>query len=318
LFPVSDASLSVILKRREELESQVRIPFAGYSAYRSLSDKFSLLRLAQQLRIPIPPTAFVESEEDVERAIGTIEYPAVIKSGKCLIKDGRTLVKPDVEFVNSPGEALRYFACNPHLAKNAIIQTRIRGIGAGVFLLYDEGRLVAEFAHRRIREKPPWGGVSVLSESVSMDPTLKQYATQLLEHVGWHGPAMVEFRIDLQTGKPYLLEVNGRFWGSLQLAIWAGVDFPFLLYRLAKGETIKPVHRYQTGVQCRWLWGDLDHLLILCRSQRDLKSTSSGTKCQAIAQFLSSYFNHPRFDVFSLEDPEPWLFESWHHLQGQS
>ena len=82
----------------------------------------------------------------------------------------------------------------------------------------------AVFAHRRLREKPPSGGVSVYRESVAPDPSLVARAAALLAGLGWRGVAMVEMKTDARTGTPYLMEVNGRFWGSLQLAVDAGVD----------------------------------------------------------------------------------------------
>ncbi len=51
---------------------------------------------------------------------------------------------------------------------------------------------------------------------------------------------MVEFKADARTGTPYLMEINGRFWGSLQLAIDAGVDFPAILVAAALGAPIPP------------------------------------------------------------------------------
>src|SRR5690606_12472919 len=112
-----------------------------------------------------------------------------------------------------------------------LLQSFVPGSGAGVFALYDRGRAVTIFAHRRLREKPPQGGVSVLSASALPAPAALAAAQRLLDHVGWHGVAMVEFRVTPE-GEPFLMEVNIRFWGSLQLAIDAGVDFPWLLHQL--------------------------------------------------------------------------------------
>jgi hypothetical protein len=72
---------------------------------------------------------------------------------------------------------------------------------------------------------------------------------------------MVEFRLDDRDHLPKLMEINGRFWNSLPLAIASGVDFPFLLYRMAVEGDVAPVHAYRCGVQCRWLLGDLRHLV---------------------------------------------------------
>src|ERR671923_161553 len=82
----------------------------------------------------------------------------------------------------------------------------------------------------------PSGGVSVLSESVPIDPALRAIAERILDRVRWHGVVMLEFKIT-PAGAPCLIEANARFWGSLQLAIDAGVDFPYLLYQVATGQT---------------------------------------------------------------------------------
>ena len=58
------------------------------------------------------------------------------------------------------------------------------------------------------------------------------------------------------------MEVNGRFWGSLELAVDAGVDFPFLAFQLARGIRPDAPPEYQPGVKNRWILGDLDHLLL--------------------------------------------------------
>jgi hypothetical protein len=58
------------------------------------------------------------------------------------------------------------------------------------------------------------------------------------------------------------MEINARFWGSLQLAIESGVNFPILYHKLALGKIFKPVLDYTDGKLCRWLWpGDLLHFL---------------------------------------------------------
>jgi predicted ATP-grasp superfamily ATP-dependent carboligase len=151
-------------------------------------------------------------------------------------------------------------------------------------LAYDRGKPVAFFAHKRLREKPPSGGVSVLSESVEVPPNLYDMGRRILDHVQWHGVAMVEFKV-ADDGTPYLMEVNARFWGSLQLAIDAGVDFPWLLYQLAQAKTLKEMQSYTVGVRNRWLLGDLLHLFLVLKRDTRLQVTPT-EKWRAIRQFL--------------------------------
>jgi hypothetical protein len=79
--------------------------------------------------------------------------------------------------------------------------------------------------------------------------------------LGFEGVAMVEYKVETASGTPYLMEINGRFWGSLQLAVDAGVDFPRLLAESALGADTGPVPAYKVGVRSRWWWGDVDQLL---------------------------------------------------------
>ena len=130
-----------------------------------------------------------------------------------------------------------------------LLQERIEGPGVGVFVCCDRGEPVALFAHRRLREKPPSGGVSVLCESAAARSDRRATsATRLLQALDWRGVAMVEFKRDLRDGSLRLMEINGRFWGSLQLAIDAGVEFPGRRWSIAKDEP-RP-HSSPTGSAC--------------------------------------------------------------------
>ena len=136
------------------------------------------------------------------------------------------------------------------------------GAALGVAVLMNfAAKPKASFAYRRVREYPITGGPSAVRESI-WHPDLQQCAERLLAALGWVGVAMVEFKEHPRDGRPKLLEVNPRFWGSLHHAIVCGVDFPFLLYSLAMEGDVARVHGYRVGVQSRsLLHGDLFHFL---------------------------------------------------------
>jgi len=119
----------------------------------------------------------------------------------------------------------------------------------------------------------------------------------------WHGAAMVEFKVR-PDGRPYLMEINPRFWGSLQLAIDAGVDFPWLAYQLAAGITTDPVDGYRIGVRNRWLLGDLDHVYLSWK-----QSTGLRAKWRAIVGFLSAFEPGTMHEVDRRDDFKPFLVE---------
>src|SRR2546421_632895 len=141
-----------------------------------------------------------------------------------------------------------------------VIQGIVAGRGKGVFALCDRGEPVAWFGHERLRDVRPSGSGSSLRRSIPLDPRLRDPAARLLAAMAWHGPVMVEFRDD-GAGEPSLIEVNGRFWGSLELAIASGVDFPKLWVELLRGERVAATTPYESGVTVRWGWGDGKRLL---------------------------------------------------------
>jgi predicted ATP-grasp superfamily ATP-dependent carboligase len=107
---------------------------------------------------------------------------------------------------------------------------------------------------------------------VPVSPQAQLYAQALLDELRWQGVAMVEFKMDQASQTLKLMEINGRFWGSLQLAIDAGVDFPFLLLRTMADEPVEPIGTYRIGVKSRWFLGDLDALLMRLFKRREMNS----------------------------------------------
>jgi hypothetical protein len=151
----------------------------------------------------------------------------------------------------------------------------------------------------------------VYRQSVPLRADVREGAERILAHFRWTGVAMVEFKEDAATGVPYLMEVNARFWGSLQLAIDAGVDFPALLVGMALGETVSEPSGYRTGVRSRWLWGDFDHLLAVVRG-RGPGATPPTVRARvaAVGRFMLPWRPGDRLEVLRLADPLPFARES--------
>ncbi len=200
-----------------------------------------------------------------------------------------------------------------------LLQERVVGPGVGVFLLVHEGRALARFAHRRIREKPPSGGVSVYRESIPVPAGLGDSSLALLRSFNWSGVAMVEYKLDAATGVPFLMEINGRFWGSLQLAVDAGVDFPAMLVDTALGRIPSPVTSYRTGVRSRWWMGDVDHLLARFRRSAVELALPPGApgKGRALLDFLRLWWPGDRAEIFRWNDPRPQVRELAEWVRGR-
>ena len=141
-----------------------------------------------------------------------------------------------------------------------LVEERVEGEGWGNSVLYWHGQQIANFTHRRLREKISTGGTSTLRES-ARHPELEAAAAKIFDTLGWHGLAMSEFKVCPKTGKFWFIEVNPRMWGSIPLAISAGVEFPYLAW-LSATEGPVVAKAYHASCQAkhpwrgRWLLGD--------------------------------------------------------------
>jgi len=304
ILPMTELTTMLLLQNRD-MFGNVSIPFPDIGAVDSLADKCSLMHLAESLDIPIPKTRYADNPSGLLTCIEDSGYPVVLKPGMSWLYSNREWFRTSVRFADSQSEAERLVASDPAFrARPFLVQEYVEGRGQGVFALYDRGKGLAFFSHRRLREKPPGGGVSVLSESVPVDPVLLSYARRLLDHAAWHGIAMVEFRV-AGDGTPYLMEINTRFWGSLQLAVDAGVDFPWLLYQMACDTRPDPVADFKPGLRLRWLLGDLDTLYLTLRDSH----YSLIEKAGAILQFLKPAPFRTRHEVNRPGDLAPFWWE---------
>jgi predicted ATP-grasp superfamily ATP-dependent carboligase len=313
----TDAALLALLPLRERF-TDIELPFVDDARFRGISDKALLMATAPEFGIAVPRQCPAPDRQAAEVAARGLTYPLVLKPVRSVGERGGRRVRLGVRQVLNAGELAAALDSLPDVAYPILLQERVVGPGVGVFLLMWNGQLKAAFSHRRIREKPPSGGVSVYRESIPLDPELLARSRALLDRFEWHGVAMIEYKLDETSGTPYLMEINGRFWGSLQLAVDAGVDFPALLAALALGGDPAPVMSYRTGVRSRWWLGDVDHLLARLRRSPQELSLPPGApgRWRALADFLTVR-GSDRNEILRLGDPGPFFHEAGQWLRGR-
>jgi predicted ATP-grasp superfamily ATP-dependent carboligase len=319
VVPVSDVTTAAVSLDQERLGHHTALAVPPFEAFETVTDKASALEAAARLGIRIPTTHVVDGVAGLAGIAGRIQYPAVVKPARSRILTSRGWSATRVHYALSEVELYRLYEQTDYLASHrSLIQERIVGPGVGLFVLFDRGRLLTAFAHRRLREKPPSGGVSVLCESVPAPDELREDARRLLGRLGWHGVAMLEYKQDGLGGDRYLIEVNGRFWGSLQLAVDAGVDFPYLSCQLALGRSPDVPTSYRVGMRNRWLLGDLDHLLSRLLHAPDALTLPPGaaSRARTLVDFVSSTRPGVRDQVVSADDPRPFLHELSEYARG--
>ncbi len=317
LFPMTEPSVLLLAEYRDKLPEGTILACPALEKIRTVFDKFAIFRLAQEHGVAIPQTLFIYNRNDFLTKKNNVHlFPVVVKPAmsQVPVKDG--FLSTGVKYATDENELEKLYATESALDFPSMIQERVTGPGTGLFTLFQDNRHRAIFSHQRLREKPPSGGVSVVCESVALDEEMVEASQKLLAAVGWEGVAMVEFKRDVRDGRAKLMEINGRFWGSLQLAIASGVDFPVLfLHQLTQSAQKRGLgETYRTGLRMKWFLGTLDLLLIrLCRKESTLNlPPGSGSKSTALYEFLKMRESNTVFDVIDRKDIGPF----WSELQS--
>jgi predicted ATP-grasp superfamily ATP-dependent carboligase len=267
ILPMTEATTLPLSASRDRLcGAGARLVLPSHADVLRAFDKQETVRLAASLGIAVPNTIVVSSPEQAHAACNSVVFPVVLKprsseefgSSDAVTTTGRPRYASSEQEFNEAYEQMRK-TCSVIL-----VQEFVDGEGTGYFALMHHGKLRAEFAHRRIRDVHPTGSGSAVRVSVGPDPDIRRASLAILEALHWHGVAMVEFRH--RPGQPpVFMEVNGRFWNSLALACYSGMDFPALLASMAGKDDIPAVTHFRTGIRCRWLLGDFRHLLEVWR-----------------------------------------------------
>ncbi len=256
VMPVGFKSYQVCTKYQNEIRQYANLIVTTEANIELAIDKRATYALAEEIGIPYPETYRISD-------IGQLE--ALPVSFPCVIKSAFESGKNEVTYANTPAELKAKFTDMVQRNNFApqdypVIQEYITGDGYGFFAYYEDGKCRRSFMHHRIREYPVTGGASVCAESFE-DETLRQQGVKILDHLGWNGVAMVEFKKSNITGEYMLMEINPKFWGSLELAISAGVNFPEMLVQQTAGQKV-PVDYTFPYTRFEWLLnGELFHFL---------------------------------------------------------
>lgn len=319
VFPTTEQSIHCINKVRERISDRAVLACAPPEKMELVSDKYKLFQLAKELHVPIPETLHIPCAEYFFNASPVIDrFPVVVKPALSKREHSGKILGAGVMYACDRSELVRLYESKAALRYPSLIQEVIPGEGTGLFTLFDQDRHLALFSHRRLLEKPPSGGVSVLSESVAMDERMIDSSQRLLFAVGWQGIAMVEFKRDERDGVAKLMEINGRMWGSLQLAVSSGIDFPALCLNYHLG--VNPaslLSDYSVGCRLKWVLGILDHILIRMKSRSAIINLPPGTpsNIEIMTELLIPGRYKSFYDVYQRSDIRPFLCELKNYVQ---
>lgn len=272
------------------------LAFPDYKTLETIIDKSHLMRFAEMHHIPVPKTFFIDDPDFLQEISHCLTYPVIIKPNRG--RGGRGIVR-----VESPDMVEETYANILHQHGPSTIQECIpftRRYSSAV--LTDNSFQIQRICI--IEEKrtyPLQTGPGCFVETVVNDEIMN-LTFDILDALKIRGVTELDFVIDERDGKPKLLEINPRFWGSVQCAISAGVDFPFLLHEIATDNSIDVSYDYRTGITGRnVVCNDLRHLLAVLRGRYPVPY-----KLKTMSDFIK--FNQDdAYFIFSLEDIRPFL-----------
>lgn len=230
MIPTGAKTLALIAQRRQAFNDVCGLLILSQDQLRVLNNKTAVKDLADKLDIPTP-NAYVRQEgESIDTFINRIPLPCVVKPE---FGEGLGLTAADRYSIAKTAEELskRYEHFERLCGLAPIVQDYLPGRGLGCSVLAYNGQIHQTVCHRRIREYPISGGPSTCAETIH-SPELVEYATRLVSEIGLNGIAMLEFK-ENSDGKPLLLEVNPRVWGTYPLTRVGKTGFSLAWFSLA-------------------------------------------------------------------------------------
>lgn len=303
IMPTGDGAMAAVAQHYDALTQLVHVGSPPPPIMERVLNKKLTLAAAQKCGIPIAASHVVEDLSDLGRIVQSLQFPLIAKPA---VRKGRNTYR--IKYFVTQNDLFDSIAGDGEWLRGALLQEYVPGVGKGISVLMHNGMPMVMFQHRRITEMPYTGGVSVMAEAEKVDPVLGDLAVALLREIEWQGIAMVEYRYNPADNRFTLMEINGRYWGSLFLAARAGVDFPYYEWQLAHGELPNIPKTYIIGMRARWLAGDILRLHgILDGTHRsDIEPVSRGKE---VMRFVKGFGFGTRDAIFSFNDPMPAIQE---------
>jgi predicted ATP-grasp superfamily ATP-dependent carboligase len=280
-----------------------------------VSNKLATYAAAREVGVPVPATWQPQDGPPPNNLPEDLTFPCILKwsnpesLGNGLARCGLPVLK--AEYCYDQTALQRALLRYAPLGRYPLVQAFCPGNGLGHMIFMYRGEVLLRLQHRRISEWPPEGGTSTVCESLPLSQNTDLFAKSeaLLRRIGWEGSAMIEYRFDPRTGAASLMEINGRFWGSLPLAYHAAVPFAWFTYAVL-GLGVQPdPPAYRSGIRCRYMLPETRRVLTLLRQRgrtqnRELSLPVLGEVLRYFGQFFSL---RSRYYVFTARDPVPFF-----------
>jgi predicted ATP-grasp superfamily ATP-dependent carboligase len=312
VVPCCDRAILPLHAHREEFAGY-RLAIPNPIAMNLLFDKECTRELCTMLGIPVVAGGRVGPGDSARDLADRFGLPLVLKARRSYSVDRLDSVGK-VWIVESEAELEKVLRGLQDRSRY-LAEAYFAGVGVGVSVLAQNGKILHAFQHRRLREGR--GGSSSYRVSEPVDPELHRACEKICDHTNLTGVCMFEFRWNPLNRDWVLLEANARFWGSSPLPISLGLDFPRFLYELLVHQAQHPPVQYRVGVRARNLVLDAFNLFAAIRY---LRRGHIGAWFADVGDFLAQPIRwvtgQERSDSFVSDDLRPAFWECATLLQS--
>ena len=306
VVPISDHALIALDLHRDRLAGISPVAMATHQAVRNVVDKRRNLDLAARLGLPVPREFRLTSRSQLDEMIEHLGWPIVLKRPGVSHDPSsrqfafRVLFARDRESLE--GYLDRYCGDGPF----PLFQEYADGIAVNVVCFAAKGELVAAHQYRSIRT---YSGSGVLRQVIEAEADLAAHAGTILRALEWDGVAHVGFFVNRGTERAWYMEVNGRFWASVQGSVDAGWDFPAWTYEYFVNGRRPVPPRLRVGSRTCWHMGDWLSMVEYLRGGESPTPGSRPSGPRAVADWASGFAPGIRSDTFRWSDPWPAVGE---------
>ena len=245
IIGVGASSIQFLSENRHVISQYSKLLLPPSESLNLCLNKSLTIDFAKQLQVNVPDSYTIKTYDELIAVSKKITFPIIVKSAFESDKNYPTIYvdrHEDLDKKNVRG----VFEFSDH----KLVQERIHGLGEAFFAIYKDGVMIDYMMHQRIREDPITGGPSTCARTIH-EADLVYTGKRLLDELNWNGIAMVEFKRN-HEGKIFLMEINPKFWGSLDLAISSGVNFPLIAAEIALMNLDTPVNYHATVSKFQW------------------------------------------------------------------
>jgi predicted ATP-grasp superfamily ATP-dependent carboligase len=291
VMPATDASILALSRHREAFDGEIDPGWPAPDVVEAAMRKADLHEKATRVGLAPPETVLCETVEEARTAANSLGFPVILKPRSSIFEQNNKLQHRGGVMVWDRATLEQRL---PEFGLPCLLQRRDGGRLISFAGVFAEDRLLASVVSRYRRTWPPDAGSVSFSETVAAPAALSERVTDLLAEMEWEGIFELEL---IQSGPASFaaIDFNPRLYGSLALAVRAGVPLPtiwcdWLLERKDGTGIASPGFHYR--------WEDAE----LCNLVRHLR----GGRIRAAASILKPR-RRTAHALFRWNDPVPLL-----------